>query len=92
MTAEDVKKNNDAILEALDGAPRNLLDPIVQFTRDRMWRLRHIPFSYFVPPDSGAIETLCAELMQYGYIALDGKGEPACLSGKPPIMAHENAA
>lgn len=63
------------------------------YTRDYMYRLRHIPTRYYLPPvppeREGDLTILYEEMAKYGYIALDADGQPAVLSGKSPVLAHE---
>ena len=87
--------SNEDIFNALcEGA-------VSEFTRDKMFRLRYIPMKYYLPyyrsPEDGngdkekarkILDDLYGEMAEYGYIALDKKGEPCVLSGGEPVLPH----
>lgn len=96
MSPDEINAADAAIFEKLcSGAEPRAMDAVDEFTRDKMWRLRHIPMKYYLPPEDGdadksgeVLADLYGEMSKYGYIALDKKGEPCVLSGNEPVLPH----
>ncbi len=100
MTPDDIKFHN-AVLRHLGGpmpaAAERAADGASRHTADKMHRLRHVPMRYYLPAATDAeqlnrdkaLAVLHDELARRGYIALDHDGEPAVLSGRPPVLPHE---
>lgn len=62
----------------------------VSFTREKMYRLYHIPMRYFLDPALEAAQyTLWQEIGRCGCIDLDAAGKPCVLTGKPPVLGPE---
>jgi len=63
-------------------------EAVSAFTREKMYRLHHIPNKYYLPTAKpGDLKRLYEELNKVGHIDLDEHGEPACLSGKPAVLS-----
>lgn len=90
MTDNTPAKLNDQVLARLNKAIRSsnsLQDAMDDWTRETMWRLRHIPARYFIMAELRQhLDKLANELARNGYIDLDADGQPACISGKPAVL------
>ena len=72
--------------EEVYGGPSGF-DAVTEWTRQKMYRLLHVPARYYLPEaDPAAFNTLAAERAAKGRIDLDATGEPCALSGRPPVI------
>lgn len=92
-TLDEAKLLNAAIFGKIAaGDVQAAADAISNFTRDRMYRLRHIPMRYYLSEaESVHLNALYDEINKRGYIALDTDGKPCVLSGKEPVLPHEES-
>lgn len=93
LTSDEIRTRNEKFFEILkDAKPVSeaAVDAVCQFTRNRMWRLDYVPAKYFLPghPQEELLK-LYRELALFGYIALDGDGNPCCLTGRDPKIPRE---
>jgi len=83
-------KCNKILAEHLDhdGLSCEACEAVSAFTREKMYRLHHIPHKYYLPTAKpGDLKRLYEEMNTVGHIDLDEHGEPACLSGKPAVLS-----
>lgn len=70
-------------------------NPIQAFVKLKMHTLQHIPMRYYMPDypgvNEGDLQRLYDELHSRGSIHLDKDGQPACLSGKEPVIPYPPA-
>jgi hypothetical protein len=87
----DEQPLNDALFAELKkpGMGSKACDAVNAYTREKMWRLFHIPARYFIIPDlRDDFRTLAGEINEKGCIDLDEDGQPAVLTGKIAKLAQ----
>jgi hypothetical protein len=93
LTSDEIKARNEAFFKLLEGVPpinKGMVDAVCQFTRNKMWRLDYVPSKFFLPGcPPGELAKMYRELALFGYIALDGDGNPCCLTGRDPKIPRE---
>ncbi len=89
MSKDEIRQNTDALFKALsDPANEKLaIDAISEFTRDKMYRLRHIPARYYLLEPITTLKIMYKELNKKGYIDLDRDGKPCCLTNLKPVLS-----